>query len=182
MFTERLTARRATGPAADRVRHTPPAGRWQRVTGSVACAWMVAFAAFHSYWACGGTFGLPPHESLVDNKPLFVIDLIAIPMNLVGAGLSLVLVRRWGLLFPRRLVLWGAWACAALMIFHSAPSMGDLAVFLSGRRTTPLTGEDRFSVLYYEPYWMLGGLLFAVLARAFQRRTATPRSAANGSS
>ncbi|MGW6545602.1 DUF3995 domain-containing protein [Streptomyces massasporeus] len=160
--------------AAERARRVPPATAWQRRTAFTACAWMVVFAAFHAYWALGGTFGLPPGESLVDNTPLFVIDLIAIPMNLGGAALALALVQRWGLLFPRGLVLTGAWGCALLMVFHALPAMVDLAIFLSGQREEPLTGEDRFSVLAYEPYWMLGGLLFTVLALAFQRRTRQP--------
>ncbi|MGH4028493.1 DUF3995 domain-containing protein [Actinomycetota bacterium Odt1-20B] len=160
--TERLDAARENYPAA---------AAWPWRTGVLACAWMVVFAAFHCYWALGGTFGLPPGESLVDNTPLFVIDLIAIPMNLGGAALALALVQPWGLVFPRRLVLAGAWGCAALMVFHAAPAMVDLAVYLTGQRDEPLTGEDRFSVLLYEPYWMLGGLLFTVLALDFQRRT-----------
>ncbi|MEU5539264.1 DUF3995 domain-containing protein [Streptomyces sp. NPDC020362] len=165
---------RTSARITERARRTPPATAWQRRTAFTACAWMVVFAAFHSYWALGGTFGLPPGESLVDNKPLFVIDLIAIPMNLGGAALALALVQRWGLFFPRRLVLFGAWGCALLMIFHAAPAMVDLAVFLTGQRNKPLTGEDRFSVLVYEPYWMLGGLLFLGMALAFQGRTRPP--------
>ncbi|MEU9993560.1 DUF3995 domain-containing protein [Streptomyces sp. NPDC048045] len=168
---------RALALVAERARRTLPATAWQRRTAFTACAWMVVFAAFHSYWALGGTIGLPPGESLVDNKPLFVIDLIAIPMNLGGAALSLALVQNWGLFFPRRLVLFGAWGCALLMIFHAAPAMVDLAVFLTGQRDKPLTGEDRFSVLVYEPYWMLGGLLFLVMALGFQRRTRQPATA-----
>lgn len=157
--------------AAERARRTPPATARQRRTAFTACAWMVVFAAFHAYWALGGTLGLPPGESLVDNKPLFVIDLIAIPMNLGGAALALALVQRWGLFFPRGVVLFGGWGCALLMIFHALPAMVDLAIFVTGQRDEPLTGEDRFSVLLYEPYWMLGGLLFTVLALGFQRRT-----------
>ncbi|MET7383120.1 DUF3995 domain-containing protein [Streptomyces sp. NPDC005526] len=172
---------RTPARATERARRIPPATVWQRRTAFTACAWMVVFAAFHTYWALGGTFGLPPGESLVDNTPLFVIDLIAIPMNLGGAALALALVQMWGLYFPRRLVLSGAWGCALLMVFHAAPAMVDLAVFLAGQRDKPLNGEDRFSVLVYEPYWMFGGLLFTVLALAFQRRTRQPAPAPDGS-
>ncbi|MGW2424544.1 DUF3995 domain-containing protein [Streptomyces sp. NPDC001709] len=174
-------AHRTFARVTERARHIPPATARQRGTAFTACVWMVVFAAFHSYWALGGTFGLPPGESLVDNKPLFVIDLIAIPMNLGGAALALALVQPWGLFFPRRLVLFGAWGCALLMVGHAAPSMVDLAVFLTGQRGKPLTGEDRFSVLVYEPYWMLGGLLFTVMALAFQRRTRQRAAAREGS-
>ncbi|MBX7554898.1 DUF3995 domain-containing protein [Streptomyces sp. tea 10] len=167
-----LTARdRLRTLVVERARRSRPARTWERRTGFVACVWMTVFAGFHTYWALGGTLGLPPHQSLVDNKPLFVIDMIAIPMNLVGAVGALALVQDWGMAFPRRFVLGGAWFCAVLMICHSAPSMVDLAVFLTGQRDKPLTGDERFSVLLYEPYWMLGGILFTFLARGFQRRT-----------
>ncbi|MFE9635258.1 DUF3995 domain-containing protein [Streptomyces sp. NPDC006463] len=178
MRTAPANASRTTSRLAARADRYPAATAWQRTTGSAACVWMVVFAAFHAYWALGGTFGLPPGESLVDNTPLFIIDLIAIPMNLGGAALALALVQRWGLFFPRWLVLCGAWGCALLMVFHALPAMVDLAVYLAGRRGTPLEGMDRFSVLLYEPYWMLGGLLFTVMALAFQRRTR--RTAAQG--
>ncbi|WP_406383463.1 DUF3995 domain-containing protein [Streptomyces sp. NBC_01618] len=164
---------------AGRAHRTPPAKTWERRTGFIACAWMTVFAGFHAYWALGGTLGLPPGQSLVDNKPLFIIDLIAIPMNLVGAIGALALVQNWGLAFPRWFVLGGGWACAVLMICHSAPSMVDLAVFLIGQRDKPLTGNERFSVLLYEPYWMLGGILFTFLARGFQRRTRRSYAAAH---
>ncbi|MFE9660905.1 hypothetical protein [Streptomyces sp. NPDC005955] len=48
------------------------------------------------------------------------------------------------------------------------------AGFLAGRREEPLEARERFAVLLYEPYWMLGGLLFAALAASFQRRTRRP--------
>ena len=83
--TSRLSAR------ADLHDLHPAATARQRATGAAACVWMILFAAFHAYWALGGTYGLPPGESLVDNKPLFIIDLIAIPMNLGGAALALAL-------------------------------------------------------------------------------------------
>lgn len=33
----------------------------------------------------------------------------------------------------------------------------------------PLTAEDRFSLFVDEPYWLLGGILFEVAARRYQR-------------
>jgi hypothetical protein len=164
---------------AERARRTAPATAWARRAGFVACAWMTVFAGFHAYWALGGTLGLPPGQSLVDNTPLFVIDLIAIPMNLVGALGALALVQNWGLAFPRRFVLCGGWGCALLMVAHAAPAMVDLVIYLAGQRDKPLTGDERFSVLLYEPYWMLGGILFTFLARSFQGRTRDSYSASH---
>jgi hypothetical protein len=171
MESKITTRDRLMALGAERARRTEPATAWERRTGFVACAWMTVFAGFHAYWALGGTLGLPPGQSLVDNTPLFIIDLIAIPMNLVGAVGALALVQNWGLAFPRWFVLTGAWASAVLMVGHAAPAMVDLVIYLAGQRNEPLIGNERFSVLLYEPYWMLGGILFTFLARGFQRRT-----------
>jgi hypothetical protein len=173
MATASSDASRRLANPADQV---APATTWQRTIGAAACVWMVVFAGFHAYWALGGTYGLPPGESLVDNTPLFIIDLIAIPMNLGGAALALALIQRWGLFFPRRLVLGAAWGSAVLMVVHALPAMVDLAVYLAGQREEPLEGMERFAVLLYEPYWMFGGVLFTVLSVSFQRRTRRPPS------
>ena len=44
-----------------------------------ACAWALAFAVVHLYWALGGAVGLPPGMSVGMNRALFVIDIVAAP-------------------------------------------------------------------------------------------------------
>jgi hypothetical protein len=44
-----------------------------------ACAWALAFAVVHLYWALGGAVGLPPGMSVGMNRALFVIDIVAVP-------------------------------------------------------------------------------------------------------
>ena len=138
---------------------------WQtRWAGYAACAWALAFAAVHLYWGLGGTAGLPPGLSLVDNTPLFVIDLVAIPLCLAAAALALALVRPWGRRFPRWLLLSAAWGTSALFVVHAVPTAIDAATLALGRRTRDLTAEDRFSLFLYEPWFLLGGVLFGAAA------------------
>ncbi|SOD62612.1 Protein of unknown function [Streptomyces zhaozhouensis] len=170
------TAERPRGAKAPgRIFTTPPehvrdpgGEKWWAYT---AALWMLIFAGFHAYWALGGTFGLPPGETLRDNLPLFIIDIIAIPMNLGGAALALALVQRWGLHIRRFWLLLGGWGCAALMVVHALPAMFGLVEFWLDMRDTPLEGLERFSLLVYEPFWMLGGVLFAFASWYYQRRT-----------
>ena len=66
------------------------------VVAYAACAWSLAFAAVHLYWAIGGTVGLPPGMSVGMNAALFVIDVVAVPLCVVGSLLALSLARPWG--------------------------------------------------------------------------------------
>src|SRR3712207_1486058 len=88
-----------------------------------ACAWALAFAAVHLYWALGGNAGLPPGMSVGGSPALFAIDVVAVPLCVTGAVLALSLVRPWGRAFPRRLLLVTGWGVCAILVFHSAPTL-----------------------------------------------------------
>ena len=60
--------------------------RWPRWAEYAASAWALAFAAVHLYWALGGTVGLPKGMSVDMNPALFVIDVLAVPLCVVGAA------------------------------------------------------------------------------------------------
>ncbi len=161
-----------TEGASNRARAAAGVRTWQtRWAGYAACAWALAFAAVHLYWGLGGTVGLPPGLSLIDNTPLFVIDLVAIPLCLAAAALALALVRPWGGRFPRWLLLGAAWGAAALFVVHSLPTVIDAATLALGRRTQDLTAEARFSLFLYEPWFLVGGVLFGAAAWHYMRES-----------
>ncbi len=134
----------------------------------VICGWGVMFAAAHLYWLLGGTLGLPPGLSLFAKKPLLVIDIIAVPLCLIATLLALALVRPWGQRFPRRLLLVTAWGGAALFVFHAVPAIPDWVILALGRHAA-LTPMDRFDLFLYEPWFLVGGILFGMAAWCFQR-------------
>ncbi len=136
-----------------------------------ACAWALVFAVVHLYWGLGGTAGLPPGLSVFDNTALFVIDLVAIPLCLIGALLALALVRPWGERFPRWMLLSAAWGATALFVAHALPTVVDAVVLALGLRAEGLAPIDRFSLFLYEPYWLLGGILFGAAAWQYMRGT-----------
>ena len=78
--------------------------QWSEWAAYAACAWALTFAAVHLYRALGGTVGLPPGFTVAMKPALFVIDVLAVPLCVVGALLTLSLVRPWGRLLPRRLL------------------------------------------------------------------------------
>ena len=135
-----------------------------------ACAWALAFAVVHLYWALGGTVGLPPGMSVGMNPALFVIDVIAVPLCVAGALLALSLVRPWGHLFPRRLLLVCAWAACALLILHSAPTLLEGGLVVAGLRDGDLSLLERWSLFVYEPWFFIGGVLYGAAAWGYGRR------------
>ncbi|MGH8470890.1 MAG: DUF3995 domain-containing protein [Gammaproteobacteria bacterium] len=132
---------------------------------------MFVFAAAHLYWGLGGAVGLPPGLSLFDNTALFVIDLIAIPLNVLGGLFALALVRPWGRRFPQWMLLAASWGASALMVAHALPAIVEVVLLTLGLRAEELTAMDRFSMFLYEPYWLLGGILFGMAAWNYTRGT-----------
>lgn len=137
-----------------------------------AAGWMIIFSLVHVYWALGGSAGLPSGMSIYDNIPLLVIDIVAIPLCLLGAALALALVRPWGRRYSRKFLLLAAWGAAAFMIVHALPAVIDVLIIAFGSSTVDgLTELERFSIFLYEPFWLLGGVIWAFAAWAFQRQT-----------
>jgi len=170
---EMVEGRGMMGASGDSAAHRLRASRsWLMVAPAYAtCGWGVIFASVHLYWLLGGTVGLPTGLSLHSNTPLLVIDIIAIPLCITAAVLALALVRPWGLRFPRRLLLTAAWGAAALFVVHAAPTIPDWVALALGLRTAALTPMDRFSIFLYEPWFLVGGILFGVAAWCYQRRS-----------
>ncbi|GAA1121446.1 DUF3995 domain-containing protein [Kitasatospora arboriphila] len=137
--------------------------RWASRAAWAAAAWAVLFSAVHLYWLLGGRVGLPAGLSVRDNLPLLVIDILAVPLCAAAAVPALATVRPWGRRLPGRLTTVGLWATTALLLLHAAPSVPDWAALAVGARTTAdLDPMNRFATLLYEPFFMTGGLLFAL--------------------
>ncbi|MFF4345155.1 DUF3995 domain-containing protein [Kitasatospora sp. NPDC001540] len=144
-----------------------------------AAAWSALFALVHLYWLLGGRVGLPDGLSVRDNTPLLVVDVAAVPLCAAAAALALALVRPWGARIPRRRLLLAARATALLLIVHAAPSVPDWTALALGRRSAAdLDAMARFATLLYEPFFLAGGLLFALAA--FGRRMPRRRQVAAG--
>ncbi|SHG02924.1 DUF3995 domain-containing protein [Streptoalloteichus hindustanus] len=153
----------------------PSRARLAAVPALAASTWGFLFALVHLYWLLGGRAGLPPELSLFGEgqRVLLVIDVIAIPLCL-GAGLLAAVLALPGRRrpIPRRLALAGAWGVGAVCVVHAAPSAVDWAR-LPGGHHVPLSTMERFGIFLYEPWFLVGGVLFCLAAWAFGR--VTPR-------
>ncbi|MFJ8626513.1 DUF3995 domain-containing protein [Kitasatospora sp. NPDC093550] len=158
---------------------------WNRVAagaGYAAAGWAVAFALVHLYWLADGRLGLPEGRSVWSSTPLLVIDVIAIPLCAVATAVALAPVRRWGRRVPDRLLTGALWGTTALLVLHAAPSVPDwFALAVGSRSTGDLDAMARFATFGYEPFFLAGGLLFALTSlgrRAARVSGAVRRSAA----
>ena len=145
--------------------------QWSEWAAYAAFAWALVFAAVHLYWALGGTVGMPPGMSVGMNLALFVIDVVAIPLCVVGALLALSLVRPWGRLLPRRLLLACGWGACALLILHSVPTLVGDGLVIAGLRAGDLSVPERWSLFVYEPWFFAGGVLYGAAALGYGRRS-----------
>lgn len=146
-----------------------------------ACAWAFAFAALSFYWAAGGAAGAETIGEAV-TKPVLARDpgWIALlwatgALKALGGLLALALVQPWGRVIPRWMRLTAAWGAGALMFLYGGASMVQFSLMSAGVLSVPAsvgTTAVRWHLLLWEPWWMLGGLLFMAAAWLAGRRGA----------
>ncbi len=146
-----------------------------------ACAWAFAFAALSFYWAAGGTAGAETIGEAV-TKPVLARDpgWIALlwatgALKALGGLLALALVQPWGRVIPRWMRLTAAWGAGALMFLYGGASMVQFSLMSAGALSGPASVGPtavRWHLLLWEPWWMLGGLLFMAAAWLAGRRGA----------
>jgi hypothetical protein len=138
--------------------------RWHRnPAATLAAIWAALFCAAHLYWAAGGTQGLPADVTMSDRPALFALDLIAIPACLLGV----LIAQRLGDGDYRATPFVLGSAGASLMLWHAALNYLFLGVReLNGQ---PFTEHDRFYSMLYEPFWLIGGVLWLLAAIRYRR-------------
>lgn len=153
---------------------------WAGYAGYAACVWAFAFAAVSFYWAAGGTVGAdtigPALTSLaLARDPEFIAILWATGVLKVIAGLfALTLIPPWGRRIPRWLPLLAGWSTGVALMAYGVASFVQHALMLTGIIGTPEglgAVAARWHLLLWDPWWLLGGILFAVAAWHHGRAT-----------
>lgn len=156
--------------------------RWAAAAGYAACGWALAFAAASFYWAAGGTIGAetigPALASLaLARDPEFIAVLwITGALKVVAGLLALALVRPWGRLPPRWLLLLAGWCTGIGLMLYGGASFVQHALMVAGAIAIPEglgTTAARWHLLLWDPWWLLGGILFALAAWGYGQRTAS---------
>ncbi len=97
------------------------------------------------------------------------------------ALVALATVRSWGRVVFRRVLLTTTWGLGVGMAGY-----GALGMIVDGLRAAGVIGVPestdwtafRWHLLLWDPWWLLGGVLFVAAARDFQRRSRDRRDGA----
>jgi Protein of unknown function (DUF3995) len=151
-----------------------------------AAAWALLFAAMSFFWALGGTLGLDTLGNEIerearDRDP----DTIAVVwvtgfLKVLGAVLALALVMPWGGRLPRRLLLIAAWAVGLGLLAYALANFVQHGLMKSGAIDTPEalgSSAATWHLLFWDPFWLLGGVLFTAAAWQYGRASRAPPAA-----
>src|SRR5215470_11704406 len=169
---------------------TPAAFGWS-AAGTAYAAAIVAFAyaLISLYWGLGGhelvsTVGGYVEQFARRGGALPVLVALAAALAKVAGGLlALALVRPWGRVVPRRWLLIGSAGASVLLVVYGGVYVLLGALVLSGV-IHPAGSVDRAALRWHVGVWdlwfLVWGVLLAVAAVGFWRRTVTavPRDGA----
>jgi hypothetical protein len=152
----------------------------RHAAGLAAFGWAVIFALMSLYWAAGGlvggeTLGVEIDRLAHERNPSFVAGLwAALGLKALAATLALALVQPWGRHLPRRLLLVLGGATGVGITLYAVGNLVQHALMSIGAIGTP----DAFGrhalpwhLALWDPFWLLGGLLFLLATRGFQKVT-----------
>ena len=132
------------------------------------------------YWAAGGlvgseTLGVEIDRLAQERDASFVGELwAAFALKAVAAMIALALVAAWGRRLPRRLLLVLGWATGTGITLYAVANFVQHTLIATGAISTP-DGLGTYALPWHlalwDPFWLVGGLLFLAATRAFQ----TPR-------
>ncbi|WP_083917995.1 DUF3995 domain-containing protein [Nocardiopsis xinjiangensis] len=144
-----------------------------------AAVWAFLFGLLSLYWAVGGTWlsatiGEAVTAPALKGDPLVVAAVWASALGKFAVAVSaLALVQRWGQAFPRWFLLSGGGLAAGLLVLYGGAGILQQVLMAVGL----VDVSDTFApVLYWHlflwsPYWLLGGVFFALAAVQLARCT-----------
>ncbi|GGT59569.1 hypothetical protein GCM10010207_68970 [Streptomyces atratus] len=140
--------------------------------GRMACAWAVAFAVLHFYWAMGGSWGLGVSAGpLAEERPgWFVV------VGLWGVGLLCLVggVLGWLLARPRprgpagRVVKALGWCACAVLLIRGIAVEVLLLTDAAGSEIDVSPEQRLWTLLLWNPWFLVGGLVFGLAARRYR--------------
>ncbi|MHB1629308.1 MAG: DUF3995 domain-containing protein [Bacilli bacterium] len=143
-----------------------------------ACAWAVVFAAASFYWASGGTWGVQTVgvDTLAQNPWFIIIVWITGALKAFAGLLALALVRPWGRIMPLWIPLTATWGAGVLFFLYGAANLAVRGLMALGILKTPdamYSAAGYWHLLFWDPWWLIGGILFITAAWVQQRRSKT---------
>lgn len=142
-------------------------------------AWCLIFAAMSVYWLAGGTIGVSTLANIIQEyvrtgDPNFILTTwVTVVLKITGGLLALATFQRWGQMIPLRLLLTLLIAAGVLLTLYGVAGFVEKALMLSGVIDIPESmgrGPAWWYLVIWEPWWILGGVLFLLTAHATRRK------------
>jgi hypothetical protein len=136
------------------------------------------FAAVSFYWAAGGTAGLDTlgkeleREALAREPSTIALVWLTGALKVLGAALAQALVQPWGRRLPRRLLLAAGWTVGLLLVAYAVANFVQHGLMEAGAVDTPRafgSSAVTWHLVLWDPFWLLGGILFSVGAWRYGR-------------
>lgn len=140
-----------------------------------AALWAFAFALMSFYWAAGGLVGVDTlgtgMKQLAEARDpeLITVTWITGILKVIAGLLVLSLIPRWAGYRLRRLAVYAA---GIVLSLYGLASFAEHLLMLTGSRAIPdllgTTDAVRWHLLWWDPFWFAGGVLFILAARKSQ--------------
>ncbi|MCQ6557245.1 DUF3995 domain-containing protein [Paenibacillus mendelii] len=147
---------------------------WPVVGGII---WSLLFAAMSFYWASGGMFGVSSLGEFIarqavmrDNSFMLLVWLTGV-VKVLGAVLLFGLLKPWKSKIAAKGLYFAVVVGGAFLFLYGL--LNWLTVLLASAQVLSMN-IDRYSanwrLFFWEPFWMLGGVLYFVSGRRFSAR------------
>lgn len=143
---------------------------WSTRTAYAAALWAFIFAVFHVIWAAGRYVGLDADQARVAFAVpwKYAYNLVVAAMCIIAVVVALAWVRPWGHRAPRGLRRVLAWTGTGLLVLRCGASLVQTVYLLAiGRFSLAAMG-------IWEPWFLLGAILFVSGTWRHERRTGRP--------
>ncbi len=141
-----------------------------------AAAWAFVFAAMSFSWALGGRWSVGTQavaiQEQVDDPDFVTLLWVTGLLKVVAGGIALALVRRFGRRIPRRVLLVLAGGTAAILLLYGGLGWLQAVLWETGAHDIPAEvgpTAARWKLVFWDPFWFLGGVLFLWAAVEFRR-------------
>lgn len=137
-------------------------------------AWSVLFALMSFYWAMGGMIGIRSlggviYEIALARDPEFIpIVWLTGWIKIWGAIFLLLLFKKWSSRGVNLVLYWVVVLGGACLFIYGALNFATISLAALGWLEMELDSYAiKMRLLFWEPFWMLGGVLYLLSARTF---------------
>jgi hypothetical protein len=145
--------------------------------------WAVTFTALHVYWFAGGRVGFGDQTDPLPGWPTSVTgwigEVVLITMFVAGIVVPIAMVRPWGAVLPRRVLVVMMWIGCVVLLLRGASGIADDILRFGGLVSDGLTGLStrevlgsahpttytKLSTVAIDVIFVSGGLIFGLAAR-----------------